>query len=105
MSDLGCDSALRWLLWADTPKVAQTEHLVCLAGGCVYRLARQCGGFSPVWIQRPELTPSGGLKTVCHLRIHIRGCSDSWGTVMKDVRVDGDGEFHCWNCGNKGKVA
>jgi hypothetical protein len=24
---------------------------------------------------------------------------------MKDVRVDGDGEFRCWNCGNKGLLA
>lgn len=21
---------------------------------------------------------------------------------MKDIRVDADGEFRCWNCGNKG---
>jgi hypothetical protein len=21
---------------------------------------------------------------------------------MKDIRVDSDGEFRCWNCGNKG---
>jgi hypothetical protein len=25
--------------------------------------------------------------------------------IMKDVRVDGDGEFRCWNCGNKGLLA
>lgn len=24
---------------------------------------------------------------------------------MKDVRVDGEGEFRCWNCGNKGLLA
>jgi hypothetical protein len=24
---------------------------------------------------------------------------------MKDIRVDGDGEFRCWNCGNKGLLA
>jgi Protein of unknown function (DUF2510) len=24
---------------------------------------------------------------------------------MKDIRVDGDGEFRCWNCGNKGLIA
>ena len=24
---------------------------------------------------------------------------------MKNVRVDGDGEFRCWNCGNKGLLA
>ena len=24
---------------------------------------------------------------------------------MKDVRVDADGEFRCWNCGNKGLIA
>jgi len=24
---------------------------------------------------------------------------------VKDIRVDGDGEFRCWNCGNKGLVA
>jgi len=24
---------------------------------------------------------------------------------MKDVRVDSDGEFRCWNCGNKGLLA
>lgn len=24
---------------------------------------------------------------------------------MKDIRVDADGEFRCWNCGNKGLLA
>ena len=24
---------------------------------------------------------------------------------MKDIRVDSDGEFRCWNCGNKGLLA
>lgn len=24
---------------------------------------------------------------------------------MKDIRVDNDGEFRCWNCGNKGLLA
>jgi hypothetical protein len=27
------------------------------------------------------------------------------GGVMKDVRVDSDGDLRCWNCGNKGLLA